>query len=231
KIIDSDNDGTPNDTDTDDDNDGIPDTTDTKIIDSDNDEIPNDEEQMMTVTFHSDGGGYDESIEIESGSKLSAPPAMTKTNYAFDAWYTEETFANKWDFSKDRVTKTMDLYAKWELTHQNESFTITFEQIDAAPNITGPTLSRSGTQEFAQSASISFPGNDYTDIVWSGHGLTSNTSEFKLTLNKDDSDNPESDYAGRYDINFDLKGKHFVYLTLKKGGVPYSATIIITVVD
>ncbi|MDR2900203.1 MAG: leucine-rich repeat protein [Treponema sp.] len=41
-LVDSDHDGTPNETDLDDDGDGIPDTEDTKIIDSDNDDIPND---------------------------------------------------------------------------------------------------------------------------------------------------------------------------------------------
>jgi uncharacterized repeat protein (TIGR02543 family) len=184
--------------------------------------------KTYTITFNADGGTPAPSeTPADYGRKITEPAAMSKTNYAFDGWYTEDD--TLWNFSQDTVSGTITLYAKWTRTHQNGEFTITFDQIDdGTPVVLTKTLSRSGAGGLEQSATLSFEG-DYTDIAWSGYGLESDTSEFKLTLDKEESDDLESEYFGRYDIDFDLAGTHLVYLSVKKGGVPYIATIIITV--
>ena len=51
---------------------------------------------------------------------ITDPETLTKdkiirTGYVLEGWYTDNTFSNKWDFSKDKIDENgITLYAKWE---------------------------------------------------------------------------------------------------------------------
>ena len=69
---------------------------------------------IMTVTFAPNGGTpAPAQRELALGSMLTAPAAMTRAGFTFDAWYKEAAFTNKWDFAVDTVTQDITLYAKW----------------------------------------------------------------------------------------------------------------------
>jgi len=53
---------------------------------------------------------------LDNGTLVVEPPPMVKTGYAFDGWYKEAIFTNRWNFSADTVTtpgSIITLYAKW----------------------------------------------------------------------------------------------------------------------
>ena len=66
-----------------------------------------------TVTFNSNGGQSVPAVTVESGKKLPAPTAPTRTGYTFDGWYKESGLTNEWKFDIDVVTEDITLYAKW----------------------------------------------------------------------------------------------------------------------
>lgn len=85
------------------------------------------EQKAVKVTFITD-----EVLEVKTvsvGSKVSQPSAPRRTGYSFDAWYTEDTFENRYDFSQE-VTQNLLLYAKW-IPNQ---YTITFQYNSSQAN-------------------------------------------------------------------------------------------------
>ena len=63
------------------------------------------------VTFI-DGSEELEKVAVAEGSAVAEKVVPGKIGYDFDAWYTENTFENAWDFATV-VTADMSLYAKW----------------------------------------------------------------------------------------------------------------------
>lgn len=73
-----------------------------------------------TVTFDANGHGTApaELTGVASGSTIDEPtPAPTATDgYTFDGWYKEAACTTPWNFTTDKVTGNITLYAKWEST-------------------------------------------------------------------------------------------------------------------
>jgi uncharacterized repeat protein (TIGR02543 family) len=120
-----------------------------------------------TITFNADGGTpVPIQQTVDHGGKLTEPAAMTKTGYAFDGWYGETAFTNKWDFANNTVTDNVTLYAKWNVI----TYTVTF-------NIN----SGSGTTPSAQTANsgsaITLPsGSGLSRTGYTFGGWNANTS-------------------------------------------------------
>jgi uncharacterized repeat protein (TIGR02543 family) len=104
------------------------------------------------------------------------------------------------------------------------AITITFAQItDAAPNITGPTLSRTGTGGYQKNATLTI-GSGYTNVSWeitgtgfTGQpGITGTGSSFTLDAT---------------DSRYNKIGDHYLTLTVHIGGVPYNKIIIFKIVE
>ena len=66
----------------------------------------------VTLTFDSAGGSSVASQTLESGSTAIRPKSPSKTDYAFDDWYTDSACTTPFDFASP-VTNNMTLYAKW----------------------------------------------------------------------------------------------------------------------
>ena len=65
------------------------------------------------VTFV-DGDEELETVGVKEGEAVAAIGIADKIGYEFDAWYTESTFENAWDFATV-VAADMKLYAKWNV--------------------------------------------------------------------------------------------------------------------
>jgi len=68
-----------------------------------------------TVTFDSKGGSTISNYTgVIYGSTIKTPAAPTKSGYNFAGWYKDDTtFIAPWDFTTDKVTSNITLYAKW----------------------------------------------------------------------------------------------------------------------
>jgi len=84
---------------------------------------------IYTVTFVPDGGTPAPNPQTLMYGTTVVEPLMTKTDYAFDGWYTGTAFTRKWNFASDPVTADMTLYAKW---HQIV-YTVKFEANGGEP--------------------------------------------------------------------------------------------------
>lgn len=80
-----------------------------------------------TVTFNSDGGTEIAQQTILKGGYVTAPASPTKLNNRFLGWFNNGT---AWDFSKNTVTESITLTAKWE---EAPKFTVTFDSDGGTP--------------------------------------------------------------------------------------------------
>ena len=68
--------------------------------------------QTYTVAFDTNGGSAVADVTVAHGDKLTKPADPARSGYAFDGWYTENTYENPYDFHA-AVTGSLTLYAKW----------------------------------------------------------------------------------------------------------------------
>ena len=68
--------------------------------------------QTYTVAFDTNGGSAVAPVAVDAGSTVTKPADPTRSGYAFDGWYTENTYENPYDFHA-AVTGSLTLYAKW----------------------------------------------------------------------------------------------------------------------
>lgn len=76
----------------------------------------------FTVSFETNGGGEIAAQEVMENGLVIAPEIPTKSGFIFAGWYKETTLENEWNFSSDKVTSAITLYAKWGVER-----TVTFE--------------------------------------------------------------------------------------------------------
>ncbi|MDR3187814.1 MAG: leucine-rich repeat protein, partial [Prevotellaceae bacterium] len=79
-----------------------------------------------TITFDSDYGSAVDPRTVESGKFLLRPANPTKKGSTFVGWYKEAAHVNAWDFSADKVTQSMTLYAKWNENSDIQRYTLIF---------------------------------------------------------------------------------------------------------
>ena len=66
-----------------------------------------------TVTFDSQGGSAVAAQTVPYNSLLTRPEDPTKSDYVFGGWYREASCTTSWNFTTDKVTTNLTLYAKW----------------------------------------------------------------------------------------------------------------------
>lgn len=76
----------------------------------------------FAVTFDTKGGSIVPVENVLNGQKATKPADPTREGYTFDGWYTEEDYANLYDFATP-VKNALTLYAKWTINQ----YTITFK--------------------------------------------------------------------------------------------------------
>ncbi|MEG0410605.1 MAG: InlB B-repeat-containing protein [Erysipelotrichaceae bacterium] len=95
---------------------------------------------IYKVNFHFNGGvlkarSNAEMVLLEEENALiSIKPIIKKEGFIFDGFYKDETFKEKWDFDKDRVTSHLDLYAKWIKANTDNPDTPNIPNIPNSPS-------------------------------------------------------------------------------------------------
>ena len=128
-----------------------------------------------TVTFDSMGGSNVESQRIREGNPARAPEVPTRETYSFIGWYkTAEENAALWDFSTDRVTSDVTLYAKWESNTVEETPT---ESLTFARNGNGYTVTGASGQEERIIIPAEYNGLPVTGIGERAFSYSNHTSD------------------------------------------------------
>lgn len=76
-------------------------------------------DEMVTVTFETNGGTEVEPVSVTKGGTVSAPE-ITREGYAL-AWYADEAFQNVFDFGAG-ITESCTVYAKWTPVEYSVSY-------------------------------------------------------------------------------------------------------------
>ena len=120
-------------------------------------------ENTLTVIFEENGGSaVTEITGLSYNAAISAPTEPTKTGYTFAGWYREAACTTLWDFSSDKVTDDITLYAKWTPA----AYSITYHLDGGASE--NPT---SYTVETASFTLNNPTRTGYTFAGWTGTGL------------------------------------------------------------
>lgn len=150
----------------------------------------------FTVKFDSQDGSTVSDVKVSkettiSSSSISAPnPAPTKSGYVFAGWYKEPACTNPWDFTKDKATGDMTLYAKWKLAIEIQPDPVTlYSAGDTHTAIvcfpSGYTGSQEGTWTTADKLIATVSANDKGDGVVKGVKVGETTLIFTHTLTGD----------------------------------------------
>ena len=83
---------------------------------------------QYTISFDTDGGSEVPSITDDYGQAVEAPADPTKEGHDFKGWFTDDTFAEEYEFTTIPA-EDITVYAKWEI----QKFTVTFAGSDIAP--------------------------------------------------------------------------------------------------
>ena len=61
-------------------------------------------------------------VDVEKDSLLEKPSEEPqRLRYEFQGWYKEKTCEKAWDFASERVTSNLRLYAKWGISHKDDT--------------------------------------------------------------------------------------------------------------
>lgn len=80
---------------------------------------------QYTVTFETNNDSTTiEEQKLLAGEKVVVPDAPVKAGFTFGGWYKDKKFTTPWEFSIDKVSENITLYAKWDIGQQ---FQLKFE--------------------------------------------------------------------------------------------------------
>ena len=125
------------------------------------------------VTFDDQNGNTTKNT-VNDGALVTKPADPTRSGYTFAGWYKEAAATNAWDFSADKVSSDITIYAKWNeipsstnvptyvpSTTVVNSYTITYDNNGGTGTIASQTVA--GTIKL--SANI-FTREGYTFTEW-----------------------------------------------------------------
>ena len=68
---------------------------------------------LYTINFNAMGGSEVVSQTVEEGTSIQKPADPVRTGYTFKGWYQDEACTQIWNFTSERPTSNITLYAKW----------------------------------------------------------------------------------------------------------------------
>lgn len=90
-------------------------------------------------------GENDKKTVMKKAGLVSAPAEPKWDGHIFEGWYSDPAFKNPWDFSKDKATKEMTIYAKWSVDAASVFYTITVTPVKGGKITVSPATASVGT--------------------------------------------------------------------------------------
>ncbi|MDE7095157.1 MAG: InlB B-repeat-containing protein, partial [Anaeroplasmataceae bacterium] len=76
--------------------------------------LPQPEEKpVIEAIFNTDGGSEVDKVTLTESGTVKKPEDPKKEGYVFEGWYKNSAKTTLWDFSKDVVSESITIYAKW----------------------------------------------------------------------------------------------------------------------
>jgi uncharacterized repeat protein (TIGR02543 family) len=208
---------------------------------------------IYTVRFDSRGGNAIEPIEALKNSKLTEPSTPSKTGYEFGGWYKDNSYSERWVFSRDMVRSDMTLYAKWNA----HTYAVTYNGNGQSTGTAPPTQTKKHGESLALSTnSGTLQRNGYRFGGWNtqsdgfGTNYASGTlyetdveillyakwiaEEYNVTLNKQGGNSGSDSITATYDsampsATAPIKNGHLFdgyYDQVDGGAQYYSSTMV-----
>ena len=90
-------------------------------------------------------GEKDKKTVMKEAGLVNAPAEPEWEGYIFEGWYTDPEFTKPWDFSKDKATKEMTIYAKWSVDAASVFYTITVTPVKGGKITVSPATASVNT--------------------------------------------------------------------------------------
>ncbi|MEG0416136.1 MAG: InlB B-repeat-containing protein [Erysipelothrix sp.] len=180
------------------------------------------EVQKYRINFQTNGGTQiNPYLNVERGALLKIPTSV-KEGYKFIGWYKDELLTELWNFSEDRVSGDMTLFAKWNKQSIEEKYDVTFNsnggtsverqfQIGLGSKVVKPLDPSKEGYKFDgwfQDSELSKPWNFDTDLVTDNITLNAKWNKINVEDNK-------------YNVTFESNGGSHVdpQLGIKEGSL------------
>lgn len=153
--------------------------------------------RKCTVTISAGTAYSTKSLTVAKGSTIENLSAPTRSGYTFTGWYQDSACTTKWDFSTDKVTGNMTLYAGWKLIVKETTAptkTDTPTQIDSPTQTDAPTQ-KPTTAPSTEEANLKYLVYEVNDSAVTITGYTgepvsltipATIEEYPVTIIKDD---------------------------------------------
>ncbi|MEL7570611.1 MAG: InlB B-repeat-containing protein, partial [Eubacteriaceae bacterium] len=145
------------------------------------------------VKFESNNGSHVNDIYAVYNTTIAEPEVPFRGGYNFDGWYKDSQLTQKWDFSTDKVTSMITLYAKWVLaTYCTVSFecnggsaknSVSTKQYSIMSTPIPPTKTGYYFAGWFKDPELTQLWNFSTDIVTADMTLYANWSTERYTVN------------------------------------------------
>lgn len=127
-----------------------------------------------TVTFNSRNGSQVTPQKVAVGSPANVPTPPTRNGYSFDAWYTDYSCTNLYDFATP-VTENITLYAGW-----NKVYSVVFESLGGSA-VDTQIVSVGGLAVYPKTP----VKENYTFAYWCSDSALQNVYDFSTAVNSD----------------------------------------------
>jgi uncharacterized repeat protein (TIGR02543 family) len=109
--------------------------------------------QEYVVTFDTDGGSEQNSIEVGKGEKIGSIQEPTRGNDKFLGWFREKGLTRPWSLDRDPVNTNITLYAKWQVIHKveflSDDISVKIEDCEDGKPVAEYKASKDGYFDFA----------------------------------------------------------------------------------
>ena len=159
-------------------------------------------DDVVTLTFESNGGTEVPAVYLVGGTKPSKPSDPTRAGYIFDGWFEDnETFEKRFNFEEPR-SQSIKVYAKWNPV----TYKVTFD-LDGATGVTAPegftfVYEELGSKNLSEPKGT-YPGYTFDGWSYNGEVYTTLAELFKETTLGDgnDASTTEIDLTAVWKVN------------------------------
>ena len=82
---------------------------------------------------------------MKEAGLVTAPKDPVWEGHIFEGWYSDAKYTKPWDFTKDKATKEITIYAKWSVDVAAMLYTVTISDVAGGKITVDPTSATAGT--------------------------------------------------------------------------------------